>query len=62
MNEKRVSIAAGLSLIGAFVIGVSGFCAGFLAIVNAYDYVGAGVCFLASALSFGLLANALSRK
>jgi hypothetical protein len=62
MNEKRVSVAAGLSLIGAFVVGISGFFVGSLAVVNAYDYVGAGLCFLASAFSFGLLANALSRK
>jgi hypothetical protein len=62
MDEKRVSIAALLSMIGAFAIGISGFCAGALAVVNEYDYVGAGLCFLAAAFSFGLLANALYRK
>jgi hypothetical protein len=51
-----------LSMIGAFAIGISGFCAGALAVVNEYDYVGAGLCFLAAAFSFGLLANALYRK
>jgi hypothetical protein len=49
-------------MIGAFAIGISAFCAGSLAVFNEYDYVGAGLCFLAAAFSFGLLANALYRK
>jgi len=48
--------------LGGFIIGIIAFLAGLLAVFNEYDYVGAGLCFLASAFAFGLLANALFRK
>lgn len=63
MGEKySASLAAGLSVIGGFIVGVVAFLAGLLAVFNEYNYVGAGLCFLASGLVFGLLANALFRK
>ncbi len=52
---------AGLSIIAGFLVGIAAFLAGILAVFNEYDYVGAGLCFLASALVFGLLANAVFR-
>ena len=62
MNENRTPVSAGLSILGGFVIGIIALLAGLLAVFNEYDYIGAGLCFLASALAFGLLANALFRK
>jgi len=62
MDEKRSPVWAGLSVLGGFIIGIIAFLAGLLAVFNEYDYVGAGLCFLASAFAFGLLANALFRK
>jgi hypothetical protein len=63
MDEKRYAItSAGLSVIGGFVVGFVAFLAGLLSLFNEFDYVGAGLCFLAAGLTFGLLANALFRK
>ena len=62
MNENRTPVSAGLSILGGFVIGTIALLAGLLAVFNEYDYIGAGLCFLASALAFGMLANALFRK
>jgi hypothetical protein len=63
MEKKNpASSAAGLTVIGGFIVGVVAFPAGLLAVFNEYDYVGAGLCFLAAGLTFGLLANALFRK
>ena len=63
MGEKdSASLAAGLSVIGGFIVGVVAFLAGLLAVFLEYNYVGAGLCFLAAGLVFGLLANALFRK
>jgi len=52
---------AGFSIIAGFFIGVFAFVAALLAVFNEYDYVGAGLCLLASAFAFGLSANAIFR-
>ncbi len=62
MAEMRNSIWAGLIILGGFVVGVIAILAGLLAIINEFDYVGAGLCFLASAFAFGLLANSIYRR
>jgi F0F1-type ATP synthase membrane subunit c/vacuolar-type H+-ATPase subunit K len=62
MDERRYAAWAGLSVIGGFIVGIAGFFAGILSLFNEYNYVGVGLCFLASAFAFGLLANALFRK
>jgi hypothetical protein len=64
MSKDKInrSSSPGLSVIGGFVVGIVGFLAALLAIFNEYDYVGAGLCLIASALAFGLLANAMFRK
>jgi hypothetical protein len=48
MENKGNPVWAGLSVI--------------LAILNEFNYIGAGLCFLASALAFGSLANSIYRK
>ncbi|UCD41834.1 MAG: hypothetical protein JSV69_14920 [Chloroflexota bacterium] len=62
METKSNPVWAGLSVIGGFIVGVVAFLAGLLAVVNEYNYVGAGLCFLAAALAFGLLANSMFPK
>ncbi len=63
MEKKNISSTiAGLSVIGVLVIGFTGIAAALFAVVNEQNYVGAGVCLFASALAFGLLANAVYRR
>jgi hypothetical protein len=62
MAEKRTPVWAGLSVIGGFIVGIIAFLAGILAVFNEFNYIGAGLCFLASALAFGLLANSIFRN
>ncbi|UCD98689.1 MAG: hypothetical protein JSV42_17350 [Chloroflexota bacterium] len=59
---KGNSVWAGLIVLSGFILGVIAFLAGVLAILNEYNYIGGGLCFLASALVFGLLANAIYRN
>ncbi len=60
-NNPSQSVA-GLSVIGLFIIGIAGLTAALFAVVNDQNYLGAGVCLAASALAFGLLANAMFRR
>lgn len=62
MDEKRAASWAGLSVIGGLLVGFVSLAAGVFAVINEIDYVGAGLCFLASALAFGFLANAIYRE
>jgi hypothetical protein len=59
---KSSPAVAGLAVFAGLIVGVVAFLAGILAVFNEYDYVGAGLCFLASAFAFGLLANAIYRE
>lgn len=60
--DKNSPAAAGLAVIGGFIVGLVAFLAAILAVFNEFDYVGAGLCFLASAFAFGLLSNAIYRE
>lgn len=62
MANKAAPTWAGLSVIGGFIVGIVAFFAGILAVLNEFNYIGAGLCFLASALAFGLLANSIFRS
>jgi hypothetical protein len=62
MSKKKGASSPGLSIIGGFIIGIAGFFAALLAVFNEYDYAGAGLCLIASALAFGLMSNAMFRK
>ena len=61
MDSNQGSRYTGLVVMGGLITGVLGLFWGLLAILNEYDYVGGGLCFLASAFVFGLMANALLR-
>ena len=62
MSEKPAPVWAGLSVIGGFIVGTVAFLIGLLAVLNEYNYIGAGLCFLAAAFAFGLLANSIFPK
>ena len=53
---------AGISVVFGLLTGGAALLAAFLAVVNEFDYVGAGLCLLAAAFSFGLVSNALFRR
>jgi hypothetical protein len=62
MEERNgLNRLIGLALVGCAFIGIAAFVAALAAFVLG-DATGAGVCLIASALAFGLLANALLRK
>jgi hypothetical protein len=62
MTEGKAPVGAGLSVILGFIVGFAALLAGLLAVFNEYDYVGAGLCFIAAALAFGLITNSIFRK
>ncbi len=62
MNEGKIPVGAGLSVIAGFMVGFVAFLAGILAVINEFDYTGAGLCFIAAALAFGLISNSIFRK
>ncbi len=62
MTEGKAPVGAGLSVILGFIVGFAALLAGILAVFNEYDYVGAGLCFIAAALAFGLISNSIFRK
>ena len=59
--ENKSPALAGFSIIAGYIVGIVALLAGILVVFNEYDYVGAGLCFLASAFAFGLVANAIFR-
>ena len=61
-DPQAGSTFSGLSAIGGIVSGILGILVAILAIVNASDYIGAGISLLAAGVAFGLLANALNRR
>ena len=61
METKSGAKLAGLSVLAGVVTGTVAFIAGLMAVFSGL-FGEAGVCFLASALAFGLLANAMYRN
>jgi len=52
MQEKNKTLA-GWMVLGLIVVGIFGLFAGFLSFINEYNYLGTGLCLIASALAFG---------
>jgi len=59
-GRKVSNTIIGLAAVGGAFIGVVSFIAALFPFFEG-DFTGAGLCLLAAALSFGLLANALYR-
>ena len=54
-------MVSGLTVLGAFIAGVAGLLVALVSVLSA-DFVAASVSLAASALAFGLLANAIFRQ
>jgi hypothetical protein len=59
-ERKRADGMVGLALIGGYAAGILALLTGLFAAVSG-EIVGAGVCFLAAGVAFGLPVNALLR-
>ncbi len=53
MEENKNKTMAGCLVVGLIAIGVFGVFAGVLSLFNEYNYLGTGLCLIASALAFG---------
>lgn len=58
MEEKKNTRLAGWMVLGLIGIGICGLFAGFLSFINEYNYVGTGLCLIASAQAFGMVLRA----
>ena len=59
-NPGMSGTIIGLAAAGSAVTGIASFVIAFFPFFNG-DYAATGICFLAAAFSFGLLANAVFR-
>lgn len=53
MDERKPRLLAGWMMIGMVVIGILGILGAFLSLLFENDYIGMGLCLLASAYAFG---------
>lgn len=61
MQDRKFNTVIGLAVVGAVLTGIGALLVALLAASN-YEFVAAGLCLTAAALSFGLLANAILRS
>ncbi len=61
-DSRTAGTAIGLSVVGSATVGVAGVIAAVVAGIGYADFVGTGMCLLAAAVAFGLLANAIFRQ
>ena len=61
-TDGAASAMVGCASVALLILGTASFLAAWGAIANGQDFTGAGMCAIASALSFGLLLNAISRR
>ena len=64
MNQDRQQSSAipGITILGCFVVGIAGLIGAMVGMFDLNDPTGAGACLVASAIAFGLAANAVFRK
>ena len=53
MDKQQTNALAGWMVLALIVIGLLGLFTGILSFINEYDYIGTGLCLIASALAFG---------
>jgi hypothetical protein len=61
MKDRKFNTLIGFAAGGAVLTGAGSLLVGLLAVSN-YEFAAAGLCLIAAALSFGLLANAILRN
>jgi hypothetical protein len=59
-KQDKVGVIVALAMVGGSVTGAVSFVAALFPLVEG-DFLGVGLCLIAAALSFGLLANAVLR-
>lgn len=57
-ERKRQDTLVGLAILGSGITGVASLIVGLVSLLDG-DLIAVGVCLIAAALAFGLLANAL---
>jgi hypothetical protein len=64
MNQDHPQSSAipGVTILGCFVVGIAGLIGAMAAMFDLNDFAGGGACLIASAVAFGLAANAVFRK
>jgi hypothetical protein len=60
-QTTRIMAFLGQSVIAGMITGIAGLVAAVFAFIGG-DWTGTGVCLIAAALSFGMLANAMLRE
>ena len=60
--KDKAAGLGGIMIIGCAVAGAAGLLIALLALLNEHDYSAAGMALLASAVAFGLGANAVFRQ
>ena len=58
MDEKNSNKLVGWMVLGLIFVGIFGLVGGIFSFINEYDYVGTGLCLIASALAFGNMLKA----
>ena len=58
MEENKAKALAGWMIFFLIVVGVFGLFAAFLSFINEYNYIGSGLCLIASALAFSSVLKA----
>lgn len=53
MDKKQTTALAGWMILALILTGLLGLFTGFLSFTNDYNYIGTGLCLIASALAFG---------
>ena len=53
MDKKQTTTLAGWMILALILTGLLGLFTGFLSFINDYNYIGTGLCLIASALAFG---------
>ena len=61
-DRRQASMIPGITIIGCFVVGVAGLLGAIAGMFDFNNPTGAGACLVASAIAFGLAANAVFRK
>lgn len=59
--KDRGTTVAGITVFLGLATGVTAFVVGLYAVFHSFNFGGAGACFIAAALGFGLTANAVLR-
>ncbi|MDP6636251.1 MAG: hypothetical protein QGG42_15230 [Phycisphaerae bacterium] len=61
-NDDKTSVVPGVAVFGCLLVGFAGLIGAAAAMFDFNDPTGAGACLAASAIAFGLAANASLRK